>query len=135
MSSKEERRRKRVTSSSSLTDSSGIVKSPRKKKKKESKNETPETENFIDKIVNSSPQKSFEDDIDQLGREISTENYQVISLLGVGSQGRVYLVRLTSTDQYFALKVFRKDKVLPNDKVRNKNKIFFAFYFFLTCKY
>ena len=65
-----------------------------------------------------SPSKAAEESLDDLGREIGAENYQVISLLGVGSQGRVYLVRLTSTDQYFALKVFRKDKVLPNEKVR-----------------
>lgn len=106
-----------MTSSSSLTDSNGRLKSPRKKKKRETKNETPEKGSFIDKLINGSPQKTFEDDVDQLGREIKAENYQVISLLGVGSQGRVYLVRLTSTDQYFALKVFKKDKVLPNEKV------------------
>ena len=92
-----------------------------KKNEKETKKE-PEEKNELqsqlDKLGTKSPTPcDNEEDIEELGREISAENYQVISLLGVGSQGRVYLVRLTSTDQYFALKVFRKDKVLPNEKV------------------
>ena len=94
--------------------------SSRGKKEQESKNEASEDahEKKLQRLGSATPQKCPEDlDLDELGREIGAENYQVISLLGVGSQGRVYLVRLTSTDQYFALKVFRKDKILPNEKV------------------
>lgn len=114
-------RRKKTSTPSLKGDVSDSGDNIKCKKKEEKKKEAKEGENgglsFLDKLINSSPQKSFEDDIETLGREIGAENYQVISLLGVGSQGRVYLVRLTSTDQYFALKVFRKDRVLPNEKV------------------
>ena len=52
--------------------------------------------------------------------EISLRNYQNVCLLGVGSQGRVYLVRVLHSDQYYAMKVFEKFKLLPNEKVKKK---------------
>ena len=120
-----ERKKRRRKRSSSKEDNSGILSprskaSRRKREKKNEKEEDSEAHNSkLEKLASGvAIVRPDEEDIDQLGREISAENYQVISLLGVGSQGRVYLVRLTSTDQYFALKVFRKDKVLPNEKVR-----------------
>src|SRR3990167_6392232 len=50
--------------------------------------------------------------------EISLKNYQNVCLLGVGSQGRVYLVRVLHSDHYYAMKVFEKFKILPNEKVK-----------------
>ena len=58
----------------------------------------------------------------QFSRDGGTREYHVETILGVGSQGRVYLVRSTKTNQYYAMKVFRKDKVLPNPKVKKSKK-------------
>lgn len=110
-----------------LTDS---TKSPpsrrerRKRRKSERKNESSEETNehkkrhkrSLKKLENGSIPKLPDEDPVQLAKEVNEKDYQIISLLGVGSQGRVYLVRLTDTDQYFAMKVFRKDRILPNAK-------------------
>jgi hypothetical protein len=57
------------------------------------------------------------DDLDQLAKDVGAHDYQIVSLLGVGSQGRVYLVKLINSELYFAMKVFKKIRILPNEKV------------------
>ena len=63
------------------------------------------------------------------------EDFKIVSLLGVGSQGRVYLVELVGTNIYYAMKVFKKDQILQNEKVNLLFlfiiiiKLLFLFYF------
>ena len=49
---------------------------------------------------------------------IGADNFEIIKLLGVGSQGKVYLVRLKDTDRFYAMKVFKKQQIIQNEKVR-----------------
>jgi serine/threonine protein kinase len=48
---------------------------------------------------------------------VGADNFEIIKLLGVGSQGKVYLVRLKDTDKYYAMKVFKKQQIIQNEKV------------------
>lgn len=78
--------------------------------------------------------KSLESLLETVKKEIGPQDYQIISLLGVGSQGRVYLVRLNSTNQLFAMKVFSKDRVCSNTKVDLhfyflREKLFYLLFF------
>ena len=54
---------------------------------------------------------------DALPHDLGPDDFQVVKLLGVGSQGKVYLVRLRNTDSYFAMKVFKKSQIIQNEKV------------------
>ena len=56
-------------------------------------------------------------DTNKLNEEIGTESFKIVSLLGVGSQGRVYLVQLNDTKNFYAMKVFKKEKIINNEKV------------------
>jgi len=57
-----------------------------------------------------------ERDLQEIVGELGPNTYRVLALLGVGSQGRVYLVQLKDTEELFAMKVFRKDKIICNTK-------------------
>lgn len=50
---------------------------------------------------------------------VTLEEFQLISILGKGSFGKVYLVYLPKNQTYYAMKSIRKDIVLDNDSVEN----------------
>jgi hypothetical protein len=54
-----------------------------------------------------------------LHENLGSESFQIIKLLGVGSQGKVYLVQLKDTNELYAMKVFKKEDVVANEKVCN----------------
>lgn len=58
---------------------------------------------------------------EEIGKEIGPHNYQIVALLGVGAQGRVYLVRLIDTGELYAMKVVLKEQIIDNDKVTKSN--------------
>jgi serine/threonine protein kinase len=51
--------------------------------------------------------------------ERKLEEFQLVSILGKGSFGKVYLVYLPATQAYYAMKSIRKDIVLDNDSLEN----------------
>ena len=94
----------------------------RAKKKRTSSNLQGDKEsnnNRISELTNEMKQGIDRFDIlyEELGKEIGTHNYKVVALLGVGSQGRVYLVRLENTGKLYAMKVFLKEEIIDNPKV------------------
>lgn len=50
---------------------------------------------------------------------VNLEDFQLVSILGKGSFGKVYLVYLPSNGTYYAMKSIRKDIVLDNDSIEN----------------
>lgn len=50
---------------------------------------------------------------------VNLEDFQLVSILGKGSFGKVYLVYLPSNGAYYAMKSIRKDIVLDNDSIEN----------------
>ena len=44
-------------------------------------------------------------------KKISLNDFELMTVIGRGSFGKVYLVKRTGTDNYFALKKLRKDVV------------------------
>lgn len=82
-----------------------VKKNNKEKKKKKNKNKSKKQKD-----------RNLEALLETVKKEIGPQDYQIISLLGVGSQGRVYLVRLNNTNQLFAMKVFSKDRVCSNTK-------------------
>lgn len=50
---------------------------------------------------------------------VTLEEFQLVSILGKGSFGKVYLVYLPNNQTYYAMKSIRKDIVLDNDSVEN----------------
>lgn len=51
--------------------------------------------------------------------KVNLEDFQLMSVIGRGNFGKVYLVYLPQTRQYYAMKSIRKDIVLDNDSVEN----------------
>ena|SRR3990167_767337 len=97
------------------------TKEHKKKKEIERKQESSEEEDAIEKVKKRRKRKREEQEqekLDEIIKEIGTQNYKIISLLGVGSQGRVYLVRFNGTENLYAMKVFKKDRVCSNPKVK-----------------
>ena len=95
-----------------------------KKKEKSSKDEKNNSNKQLEQLKegkkSSKLSKSeIDEEASNLDIEIGPESFKVISLLGVGSQGRVYLVQLNGTKNYYAMKVFKKDKIINNEKVKN----------------
>lgn len=50
---------------------------------------------------------------------INLEDFQLISVIGRGNFGKVYLVYLPKKQQFFAMKSIRKDIVLDNNSLEN----------------
>lgn len=53
-----------------------------------------------------------------VGRKWGPEDFDLLQQLGKGSFGEVYLVRNRSSDQPYAMKVLRKDKIMAQNLVR-----------------
>ena len=53
-----------------------------------------------------------------VGRKWGPEDFDLLQQLGKGSFGEVYLVRNRSNDQFYAMKVLRKDKIMAQNLVR-----------------
>jgi hypothetical protein len=49
----------------------------------------------------------------------SLEDFTVISMLGKGSVGKVFLVQKKQTKKYYAMKVLRKDILIDTDLIEN----------------
>ena len=49
----------------------------------------------------------------------SLEEFQLISMVGRGSFGKVYLAYLPATKRYYALKSIRKDMILDKNSIQN----------------
>ena len=90
------------------------TKTTEKKRKKKEKKKVLEW-----KVLENIQLSEFEDD-----KKFGPENFKIVALLGVGSQGRVYLVNLIGTELYYAMKVFKKVDILTNQKVKLIFKIF-----------
>lgn len=88
------------------SDGNGKVEKKSKKEKKSEKKKNIK----LDSIQHAS-------DIEKEEIKLGPENFKIIALLGVGSQGRVYLVELVGTNSYYAMKVFKKTEILSNHKV------------------
>ena len=52
-----------------------------------------------------------------LGQSISVADFKVIRSLGAGAYAKVYLVKKKDTEQLFAMKAIRKDKLLVDDSI------------------
>lgn len=58
------------------------------------------------------------DDSMFVGEKVGPQDFMPLKLLGSGSFGEVYLVRLNSTQELFAMKVLSKSKILGQNLVR-----------------
>lgn len=47
----------------------------------------------------------------------SWDDFELLSIIGRGTFGKVYLVRLKGTEKYFAMKVIRKDVVIKHESI------------------
>jgi serine/threonine protein kinase len=59
-----------------------------------------------------------DESLKKISASVNATNFEVLSLLGVGSQGRVYLVRLKDTQELYAMKVFKIERIVPYAKVQ-----------------
>ena len=128
-SSKRKKRRKKARTSTSDESDSRKRKKKRtkrskkgiKEKKEEEKSQEKENKETtrLEQLKQSLKQdiRDFNAHYEEIGKEIGVHNYEILSLLGVGAQGRVYLVRLTDTGQLYAMKVFLKEAIIDNAKV------------------
>lgn len=51
--------------------------------------------------------------------EMTWDDFELISIIGRGTFGKVYLVRNKLQDKYFAMKVIRKDVVIQHESVES----------------
>ena len=56
-----------------------------------------------------------------MSNKLNINSFSTISVIGKGSYAKVLLVRKTSTNQVFALKVLKKSKIMDKEK---ENKVF-----------
>lgn len=142
---KRKKRRKIETDSSSATSSispnqhrTKRKKKTKHRKKKAEKKEEPVEDKLqvsngmeplsgLEKLKKQLKQSysEFNNHFEEIGKEIGPHNYEIVALLGVGAQGRVYLVRLVDTKELFAMKVILKEQIIDNDKVGYQTRFFF----------
>ena len=53
------------------------------------------------------------------GTKVQLDDFQLVSIIGKGNFGKVYLVYLPLNKQYYAMKSIRKDIVIDNDSIEN----------------
>jgi len=51
--------------------------------------------------------------------KVGPADFEKIQILGRGNVGRVYLVKLKQTGEYFAMKVLGKKEMIQRNKVKN----------------
>ena len=49
--------------------------------------------------------------------QASWDEFELISIIGRGTFGKVYLVRLKNSEKYFAMKCIRKDVVIKHESI------------------
>lgn len=114
---KEKKRKKRRKTKSEINTTH------KKKKRKKKTNKIEAKEIIVETKLTKLKAKlkninEFNQNYEEIGKEIGTHNYKIVALLGTGAQGRVYLVRLMETGDLYAMKVFQKEIIIENDKVR-----------------
>ena len=71
-------------------------------------------------IIGGSREKSHSIYIrNQEEEHINLEDFHLVSVIGRGNFGKVYLVYLPQKNEYYAMKSIRKDIVLDNDSLEN----------------
>ena len=51
----------------------------------------------------------------QQDKELKLEDFDIISVLGKGTFGKVYLTKLQDTESFYAIKAIRKDVLIETD--------------------
>jgi len=111
---RKKKKKKHDKSSDSSSDDSGIFFSSKKKKDGASRRK---------EITKAIPDTAFKtkDEVKQINEQLNKKrlkDFEKIKLLGRGSVGHVYLVRLKGTDQLYAMKVLEKEEMIKKNKVK-----------------
>jgi serine/threonine protein kinase len=61
----------------------------------------------------------FSSVINQKTKKLNLEDFEIVSVLGKGTFGKVYLTILKETQEMFAIKAIRKDVLIETDQIES----------------